>query len=117
MARRKRRGGDDELAACYGELLELQEESGLSVARFAEHAGLTPATLYAWRRRLGRRPARQEERLATALVEVVPTEDDPRELGISGRMVLGLGRGLRVELDPDFDPKALERLLTVLARC
>ncbi len=41
-----------ELAAHYGRILAEQERTGASMREFAESYGVTPATLYAWRRRL-----------------------------------------------------------------
>ena len=43
----------DELEAWYGAALDDQATSGLSVAEYAEGIGVTAATLYQWRRRLG----------------------------------------------------------------
>ena len=45
---RGRRG----LSAWYSKLLADQKSSGLSVAEYAEALGLTPTTLYHWKRRL-----------------------------------------------------------------
>ena len=43
------------MASWYSAVLEQQASSGLSVTDFAEHAGVSPCTLYQWRRRLSGR--------------------------------------------------------------
>ena len=106
-------GGLSEREAYYGALLDEQEESGLSVAAFAEEADLSAATLYSWRRRLGRAATRSE---GSGLLEVC-VSDDGRSASPSGPMVLIVAAGARIELDADFDEQALERLLGVLDRC
>ena len=40
-----------DLAAWYRRALELQVKSGLGVTAFAERNGISPSTLYLWRRR------------------------------------------------------------------
>lgn len=113
MARRERKtGGQGEREAYYEDLLDEQEESGLTVAGFAEETGLSAATLYSWRRRLGRAATRGG---AAALVEVCVSDVAVREA--PGRMVVAVASGARIELDADFDESALERLLGVLGRC
>ena len=97
----------------YATLLDEQEESGLSVVAFAEDAGLSAATLYSWRRRLGRATPRDS---GVALLEVC-VDGDGEVDETSGRMVVATVDGTRIELDADFDESALERLLGVLDRC
>jgi transposase-like protein len=106
-------GGPDDLEAYYGELLDEQEESGLSVAAFATEVGLSAATLYSWRRRLGRAGTRGG---GAALIEI-SVKGEERSYGSQGRMVLAVSDGVRIELDAEFDESALERLLGVLDRC
>ena len=114
MARREREtDGRREREAYYEELLDEQEESGLSVAAFAEEAGLSAATLYSWRRRLGRAATRGG---TAGLVEVC-VSDIAAIREAPGRIVVAVAGGTRIELDADFDESALERLLGVLARC
>ncbi len=100
-----------ELEEHYAALLDEQEESGLSVSAFAEQEGLSAATLYSWRRRLRRSTAQNS---TVPLVEVcVDDEVDPPPV----QMVVVISDGTRIELSPDFDESALERLLGVLDRC
>ena len=114
MATREQGGdGRTEREAYYEALLDEQEESGLSVAAFAKASGRSVATLYSWRRRLGRAATRAGR---TALLEVCVRDDG--EVGeASGRMTLALAGGTRIELGADFDESALGRLLGVLDRC
>lgn len=100
----------EDLAAYYGELLEEQVASGLNVVDFAAEVGVSWATLYSWRRRLGVEGARPK------LVEVqVPAA--AHGLAASGSMRLRVGDRFQLELEPGFDGGELERLLGVLARC
>lgn len=102
----KQRRGD--LAAHYARLLEEQSRSGLSVVEFAEEAGVSSATLYSWRRRLG---SAGRSRLVEVHVEAESRETD------AGGMTLVVGERFRIELERGFDAEALEDLLGVLARC
>ena len=106
---RHERGSD--LAAYYAELLEEHEESGLSMVEFAEEVGLSSATLYAWRRRLCTPSSRPK------LVEVSVAHEDGDVRGPSGAITLRIGERFRLELEPGFDERALERVLSVLSQC
>ena len=100
----------EDLASYYEGLLDDQESSGLSVVEFAEEAGVSSATLYAWRRRLS------SEESKPKLVEVSMAREaaeSPNSKAIS----LTIDDRFRVEIEPEFDERALERLLSVLARC
>jgi hypothetical protein len=105
--------GRTEREAYYEELLDEQEESGLSVAGFAEERGLSAATLYSWRRRLGRASVHKR---GAALIEVCVAEGEGSH-GSATRMIVKTADGTSIELDVDFDETALERLLGVLDRC
>lgn len=114
MARRwDQGGGAEDLEGYYEDLLDEQEESGLSVAAFAAESGVSAATLYSWRRRLGRASRRGG---GARLIEV-SVKDEVRSCGSRGRMVLAVRDGMRIELDAGFEESALERLLGVLDRC
>jgi transcriptional regulator with XRE-family HTH domain len=98
-----------ELADWYGVVLVAQARSGLSVAEYAERVGVTGATLYQWRRRLG------EGRGGRAkLVEVAVA-------GPAGRgeaLVVRLSDGRRsIEVSRGFDDEDLRRLIAVLESC
>jgi len=113
MQERPSRGERDRLPAYYSELLDRQESSGLSITRFAQEAGIPAATLYMWRRKLGRSKAREtgRARLVEVSLETERGEMDPR-----GTIALVTARH-RIELPADFDAVALRRLLEVLAPC
>lgn len=114
MATREQGGdGRTEREAYYEALLDEQEASGLSVAAFATASGRSVATLYWWRRRLGRAVTRVGR---AALLEVCVL-DDGEVSAASGRMTLTVAGGTRIEVAADFDESALERLLGVLDRC
>lgn len=98
-----------DLASYYTALLAEQEKSGLSVVEFAEEVGVSSATLYSWRRRLGN--GGRGPRLLEVQVDARP------QPGVSGAVGLVIGSRFRIEVEADFDENALERLLGVLARC
>ena len=50
----------EDLASWYSEVLADQEVSGLSVGEYAVALGVTPTTLYLWRRRLSTQTARRQ---------------------------------------------------------
>ncbi len=128
----------------WGRLVREQRASGLSVARFCRRARVSPATFYAWRRRLrDARDARQGA--ADRFVEVKiaagdaaeATSDAPAEamteipadaLPDARRggpleaaspvrpLELRLRDGHRVLIPASFDPRTLRELLAVLER-
>jgi len=100
--------------AYYARLFDEQEARGLSVAAFAEEEGLSVATLYSWRRRLGRAASKST---AAALIEVSVHDDESAAEGADGRMSVVTTTGRRIEVPRDFDEVALARLLVALERC
>lgn len=99
-----------DLAEYYGDLLAQQQESGLSVVEFASRSGVSSATLYSWRRRLGR--VRRRPRALE-----VQVSDGHEVESARGALKLVISERFRIDLEPDFDAGSLERLLGVLARC
>ena len=89
-------------------LLREQARSGQSVREFAAARGLSAATLYAWRRRLGLTRSRR-------LIEVAITAGPPR--AASGGLVLQLFGRHRLELPREVSDDELARLLRVLSSC
>jgi len=67
----------------WRELVERQEQSGLSVAQFCEREGIKSASLYGWRSRLRGGPK------DTAVPEVTPKKAKHREAPSSGFIDLG----------------------------
>lgn len=105
------------LAAWYGEALADQEESGLSVAEYAEEIGVTAATLYQWRRRLaGAR--RGHGATAAGLVRVRVRRGQEGRAEIAGvRLVVRLSSGRSIEVPAGFDALELARVVEVLEAC
>jgi hypothetical protein len=89
----------------WRDYLQLWQRSGLSIAAFCQGHHLSPASFYAWRRRLQQRDA-----TAFVPVQVIPEPPAPAQHGIE--LVLAAGRCLRVH--PGFDPATLRQLLAVL---
>ena len=91
--------------------------SGLSSHDFAVARGVSPATLYKWKRELGAAPRASARRF----VEVVPMpstsvdEQGPGDRAESGIELL-VGRDLRVRLARDFDPETLRRAIEACTR-
>lgn len=80
------------------ELLAEWRASGLSRAAFARQQGVSPSSLYRWRRALER----------PAFVEVVAAEPT------GSAFVLRLPRGVEVDVSPGFDAAELRRLVQAL---
>lgn len=105
-------------AAHYAALLSEQERSGLSVRDFALSRGLSPVTLYLWRRKLGRTRRRREGAASSGMVAVDVVGRDERDAakGVSGFEVL-LVNGHRVRVPDQFDAARLADLMAVLLKC
>ena len=88
-------------------LLRAQGRSGQSVRAFAAARGLSAATLYAWRRRLGLTRGR--------LIEVAITDGPPRPA--SGGLVLQLFGRHPLLLPRDLADDEWARLLRMLSSC
>jgi len=102
-----------ELAAWYESVLEEQEQSGLSVAEFADQIGVTASTLYQWRRRLSS-PDRGTGGAAPGLVRVqVACEQEVP----TASLVVRLRDGRGIEVPRGFDRAELSRLIEVLESC
>ena len=88
--------------------LDRFRRSGLTVPDFCDHEGISPASFYAWRRRLQTDPApdiADEPRLVPVRL-VTPPPSAPVELLLPS--------GVVVRLSPDTDPAWLRQLLPLL---
>lgn len=92
--------------------VDAQLASGSTVRAFAREHGFGAESLYRWRRFFQRQSEERAQR--PALVEV--RVDDAPEQAPVATMVVGLPSGLRLVLEPGFDARALDRLLSVLER-
>jgi transposase-like protein len=98
--------------ARWRSLIAAQEQSGESVARFAERRGLNSATLYWWRSRLRSREREQPEFVP---IEIFGAER-PAAAAIDGVFELELAGGRRLRVPPRFDADELARLIVAVER-
>jgi len=116
-----------ERARHWQQVLIEWQRSGLTQAAFCRREGITPATFYWWKRRLGvdgkpsARVARPNQR-DESFVEVRPTQSAVVPVGLVPpivpiyEVVLPNGRSIRV--GERFDPETLSRLImAVEAAC
>lgn len=108
------------LPAWYRSLLDEHEASGLSLAEFAEVAGVSTTSLVRWRRRLERTggPAARPHRL----VEVhVADPGPPPAVPTSGQLdrpfTVHLAGERRIDVGAGFDAEELRRLVEALEAC
>ncbi|MFN9307414.1 MAG: IS66 family insertion sequence element accessory protein TnpA [Planctomycetota bacterium] len=103
-----------ELAEWYSAALADQAASGMSVAKYAGHLGVSVPTLYQWRRRLGADVGDPVGGNAK-LVEVTVA----RPAAVSGGgLVVRLSGGRRsIEVPRGFDEDDLRRLVTAIESC
>ena len=97
-------------AARARQVLAEAKESGESLSAYGERHGIDPQRLYSWRRKLDAAKA-----AAPALETFVPVRvASESEAPASGGLELVLGAGCVVRVGPDFDARALRRLVEVL---
>lgn len=109
-----------DLAAWYRRALSLQASSGLGVTAFAERNGISPSTLYLWRRR-------QEASEPSASSEAIPSASHRSGLlelrfavntdAAKSPITVRLRSGIELEVPATFDTDSLRRMLDVLAPC
>ena len=103
MFRRKRRNSKSE--PFWRDLLDRWKASGQSVAAFCAAHGVSPATFYAWRKRLAASGSRTvPPSPAFAAVRVIP--DPTAEVALPG--------GLVVRVPVGTDPATVARLVLAL---
>lgn len=103
-------------AAHYERLLTEQESSGLNLIDFARGRGLSPWTLYGWRRKLGRtrrrrRAAVEEGQAGFVAVDVVGAAAATSEIEVL------LSDGVRVRVPRDVAIARLVELVRALRSC
>ena len=103
-----------ELGAYYARILAEQERTGASMREVAWKCGVTPATLYAWRRRLRERAARGGGLVA---VNVVGRAGVARGAADSGGYEIVLPNGVTVRAPRDFDAGRVRELLDLVRAC
>ena len=105
------------LAAWYTSVLEDQEDSGLTMTEYAAEIGVTPATLYNWRRRLGSSPSRSSKGSPAGLVRVKVREEAQQPATRTAALVVRLGANRAIEVRPGFCVDELVRVIEVLESC
>ncbi len=108
--------GRAHLADWYAAALADQASRGLSIAEYADELGVTPTTLYQWRRRLSAEDAAEFETPRSHGLVEVPLEDPPSD-GKEAPIVVRLNSGRYVELPRRFDDADLIRLIAILESC
>jgi transposase-like protein len=96
----------------WRQIIEQQEHSGLSVARFCRDHGVAESSLFAWKRRL----ARKTEPTGTpAFVAITATAaDDHTPRSRDGAIELHLGDGRHLLLRPPVHSSTLAAVLALL---
>ena len=107
----------DELAAWYEAVLFEQESGGLSVADAAEEVGVTPATLYQWRRRLSAeiRELGADSCESRGLIELSVVKRGSEAEAVN--FIVRFAGGRSIEVPHDFNESMLKRLIAVLEEC
>ena len=103
-------------AAHYEGVLAEQEASGLNLIEFAREHGLSPWTLYGWRRKLGRsrrrrRAAVEDGEAGFVAVDVVGAAAATSEIEVQ------LADGMRVRVPRDVAIARLVELVRALRSC
>ncbi len=103
-------------AAHYERLLAEQEASGLSLIEFARERGLSPWTLYGWRRKLGRSRRRRRAEVADGETGFVAV-DVVGAAAATSEIEVQLADGLRVRVPRDVAIARLVELVRALRSC
>jgi transposase-like protein len=107
-----------DLKRWYATALAQQERSGQSMAECARELGVTPTTLYQWRRRLSTGGAMESATGGgrSGLVELVVRGDQAGAHETCAVVQLSGGRRC-IEVPRDFAADDLRRLVTLLESC
>jgi hypothetical protein len=87
-------------------LIQLWNNSGLTVRAFCARHHITQPSFYAWRRELQQRDAATTFEPVKVVTDDQPASSTPIELFLAG--------GRSVHITPGFDPATLRQLLAVL---
>ena len=98
----------------YAAALADQASSGMSVADYAGHLGVSVPTLYQWRRRIGA-TKREVAAVGTKLVEVTLARSAP--VTTDGLVVRVCSGRRSIEVCRGFDEGELRRLVAALESC
>ncbi len=90
----------------WQQCLDHFEQSNLSVLDFCDQEGISTASFYAWRRRLGHRPASAQP----APSDFLPV----RLVSPSPAVELVLPSGLTLRIGPDCEPELLRQVLVLV---
>lgn len=102
---------DPQRAVFWRQMIERRRNSRLSVDRFCEQAGVSPASFYLWQRKL-RDETTAPRPVQTDLVPVriVPDPAAPA----AGVIEIDLADALRLRIPPDCDHDVLRIVLSIL---
>ena len=92
----------------WREVIGDQQASGVSISAFCRERGVSPASFFAWRRKLAARDCEAADKFVP--VELGPPAPAAPQPGFE----LALPTGLRVLVPSRFDADALRKLLDVL---
>jgi hypothetical protein len=105
MNRSQRRGPEE-----WSQIIDRQQTSGTTVARYCRERGITECSFYNWKKRLrGASPSRSRHLSIPAFVEVTPLNPAKTD---AIEILLDEGRRLRVS--PGFDRQLLLDLIHAL---
>lgn len=99
------------MAAHYRRILAKQERTGASMREVAGSYGVTPATLYAWRRRL-----RDGAEPSGGLIAVDVLSGEP-SLRSGSQYEIALPSGVTIRAPRDFDAGRVRQLLDAVRSC
>ena len=108
--------GVERSAAHYERLLAEQEASGQNLIEFARGHGLSPWTLYGWRRKLGRSRRRRRVEVEDGEAGFVAV-DVVGAAAATTEIVVHLADGLRVRVPRDVAIARLVELVRALRSC
>ena len=108
--------GAERGAAYYERLLTEHEASGLNLIEFSRERGLSPWTLYGWRRKLGRSRRRRRTEVEDGAAGFVAVDVVGAAASTSEIEVL-LADGMRVRVPRDVAIARLVELVRALRSC